>query len=101
MLRLAGQHLHRPVPPPDRRPDQHAECPDATGPLGGYEAFAAYGNAERTFAVRLQEAGYTTGFVGKYLNQYKYVPGGPVPAPPPGWSEFNVLFASAYDGWGF
>ena len=79
----------------------HADVTEATGPMGGYAAFAAYGNAQRTFAVRLQEAGYTTGFVGKYLNQYRYVAGGPIPALPPGWGEFNALFASAYDGWGF
>ena len=74
---------------------------DPTQPLGGYEAFEAYGNGERTFAVRLQQAGYTTGFVGKFLNRYEYVPGGRRAAPPPGWSDFNVLFGSAYDGWGF
>ena len=74
---------------------------DPASPLGGYEAFQAYGNGERTFAGRLQKAGYTTGFVGKFLNRYEYVPGGEVPAPPPGWSEFNTLFGSAYDGWDF
>ena len=74
---------------------------DPAHPLGGYEAFEAYGNGERTFAVNLQRAGYTTGFVGKFLNRYEYVPGGEVPDPPPGWSDFNVLFGSAYDGWGF
>lgn len=79
----------------------HADVTEKTGPMGGYAAFAAYGNDERSFAVRLQEAGYTTGFVGKYLNQYKYVAGGTVPPLPPGWGEFDALFASAYDGWGF
>jgi N-acetylglucosamine-6-sulfatase len=74
---------------------------DPSHPLGGYEAFQAYGNGERTFAGNLQRAGYTTGFVGKFLNRYEYTPGGDVPEPPPGWSDFNTLFGSAYDGWGF
>jgi N-acetylglucosamine-6-sulfatase len=79
----------------------HADLSEDDSPMGGYKAFAAYGNDQRTFAVRLQQAGYTTRFVGKYLNQYKYVAGGRIPALPPGWGEFNALFASAYDGWGF
>ena len=74
---------------------------DPARPLGGYDAFAAYGNLERTFAVRLEEAGYTTGFVGKFLNRYEYVPGGVALAPPPGWSDFDVVYGSAYDGWDF
>ena len=64
---------------------------DPASPLGGYEAFQAYGNGKRTFAVRLQKAGYTTGFVGKFLNRYEYVPGGEVPPPPPGWSSQHAV----------
>jgi N-acetylglucosamine-6-sulfatase len=73
---------------------------DPTAPLGGYDAFAAYGNGGRSFPVRLQQAGYTTGFVGKFLNRYE-IRDGVVPPAPPGWSEFDTLFGSAYDGWGF
>ncbi|CAA9381095.1 MAG: Choline-sulfatase [uncultured Nocardioides sp.] len=69
--------------------------------LGGWPAFAAGGNLERSFNVRLQDAGYATGFVGKYLNEYEWVPGRALPPVPPGWSDFNVVFGSAYDGWGF
>lgn len=79
----------------------HADATEPGHPMGGYAAFEAYGNADRSFAVRLQEAGYATGFVGKYLNQYRYVPGAAIPPLPPGWEEFNALFATAYDGWGF
>ncbi|WP_101523131.1 sulfatase-like hydrolase/transferase [Nocardioides houyundeii] len=72
------------------------------GPMGGWSAFRAYGNEQRSVNVRLQAAGYTTGFVGKYLNQYEYLPGvKPLPPLPAGWSQFNALFGSAYDGWGF
>ena len=77
VLRLAHQHLHRPVPPPDGRPHQHLHRERT--PLGGWEAFAGYGNPERSFNVALQQSGYTTGFVGKYLNEYEWVPGRTLP----------------------
>ena len=44
---------------------------DPEHPIGGYEAFARYGNAEKTFNVALHGGGYTTGFVGKYMNGYE------------------------------
>jgi arylsulfatase A-like enzyme len=72
-----------------------------TSDLGGWPAFVGHGNVQRSFNVRLQEAGYTTGFVGKYLNEYEWVPGRAVPPLPAGWSQFNVVFGSAYDGWDF
>ncbi len=78
-----------------------ANTPNPVGPLGGWEAFAAYGNLERSVNVALHEEGWTTGFVGKYLNQYEYVPGGVVPPVPPGWSSWQPVFGSAYDGWDF
>ncbi|HWM75141.1 MAG TPA: sulfatase-like hydrolase/transferase, partial [Nocardioides sp.] len=78
-----------------------ANTPNPVGPIGGWEAFEAHGNTERSVNVRLQGAGYTTGFIGKYLNEYSYVPGGELPDPPPGWSEWEVIFGSAYDGWDF
>lgn len=77
-----------------------ADPGDGDDPRGGYAAFAKYGNRARSVAVRLQEAGYTTGYVGKYLNQYEYRPGRPPPTPP-GWSDFRAVFGSAYDGWEF
>ena len=48
-----------------------ANTPNPVGPLGGWEAFEAHGNAERAVNVRLQRAGWTTGYVGKFLNQYE------------------------------
>jgi arylsulfatase A-like enzyme len=69
--------------------------------LGGWPAFDTHGNPERSFNVRLQEAGYTTGFVGKYLNEYEWVPGKALPPVVPGWSAFHTVFGSAYDGWDF
>lgn len=78
-----------------------ANTPNPVGPVGGWEAFEAYGNLERSVNVALHEAGWTTGYVGKYLNQYEYVPGGVVPPVPPGWSSWQPVFGSAYDGWDF
>jgi N-acetylglucosamine-6-sulfatase len=74
---------------------------DPADPRGGWPAFAKHGNRERTVAVRLQRAGYTTGYVGKYLNQYEYSRGGPLPPTIPGWDDLRVVFGSAYDGWDF
>ena len=78
-----------------------ANLPNAFGPIGGWEAFRAYGNAQRSVNVRLQQAGYTTGLVGKYLNEYEPLPFAPPPPVPPGWSHWRAVFASAYDGWDF
>ncbi|HEX6014259.1 MAG TPA: sulfatase, partial [Geminicoccaceae bacterium] len=54
-----------------------------TPPFGGYQTFFQDGLEGRTIAVALQQAGYRTGFVGKYFNGY------PAPAAPnhvpPGW----------------
>ncbi|KQZ68693.1 hypothetical protein ASD66_15570 [Nocardioides sp. Root151] len=76
-----------------------ANLPNPYGPIGGWEAFSAYGNPERSVNAHLEHSGYTTGFVGKYLNQFE--PGMTDLELPAGWSEFNALFGSAYDGWGF
>nr|WP_253942092.1 sulfatase-like hydrolase/transferase [Nocardioides sp. zg-1230] len=72
-----------------------------TSRLGGWPAFDTNGNPERAFNVRLQEAGYQTGFVGKFLNEYEWSPGRALPPLVPGWSTFNTVFGSAYDGWDF
>ncbi len=72
----------------------------ATG-LGGYPAWVAGGNPQRSVNVALQRAGWRTGFVGKYLNEYEWNPGWPTPDLPPGWDQFQALFGSAYAGWEF
>ena len=68
-------------------------------PLGGFDAYHAFGNAERSFNVSLHDAGYTTGFFGKFLNHYEG--GAGTPPALPGWSEFQAVFGTAYDGWDF
>ncbi len=69
--------------------------------LGGWPAYDTHGNPERAFNVRLQQAGYHTAFVGKFLNEYEWQPGRALPPVVPGWTTFNTVFGSAYDGWDF
>jgi arylsulfatase A-like enzyme len=79
-----------------------SNLPNRRGPLGGWRAFASRGNQPRTFAVRLQESGYVTGYVGKYLNGYEVRSHRQLlPPVPPGWSDFRAIFGTAYDGWDF
>lgn len=77
-----------------------ANLPNPFGPIGGFQAFDAHGNPDRAVNVQLRESGYTTGFIGKYLNAYE-PDDGAMPEMMPGWDEFDVLFGSAYDQWGF
>jgi N-acetylglucosamine-6-sulfatase len=80
----------------------NSNLPNRHGPLGGWRGFATYGNQARTFAVGLQESGYVTGFVGKYLNGYEVrARDQQLPPAPPGWSDFRAIFGTAYDGWDF
>ncbi len=66
------------------------------GADGGIEAFYAHGNESTSFNIALQQAGYRTAMMGKYLNGYLQsrspVPGTYVP---PGWNEWDVA------GWGY
>ncbi|MBF4761845.1 sulfatase-like hydrolase/transferase [Nocardioides islandensis] len=79
-----------------------SNLPNRQGPMGGWRGFARYGNQARTFAVRLQRAGYLTGYVGKYLNGYEVnARDQALPPTPPGWSDFRAIFGTAYDGWDF
>lgn len=71
------------------------------GAQGGFAAFAEHGNLDRTFNVSLQQAGYRTGFVGKYLNEYEPSRfGGTLPLLP-GWSDVEAFTGGAYNGWGY
>jgi N-acetylglucosamine-6-sulfatase len=67
------------------------------GSHGGWPAFVGNGNEQRTVAVALQRAGYRTGLIGKYLNNFDSSPFHYVP---PGWSRFeafrDVPFSGAY-----
>ncbi len=60
-----------------------------SGPRGGYQRL----DHSNTLPVWLQEAGYYTVHIGKYLNNY----GVDSPEPPPGWSRwFGLIDPSTY-----
>ncbi|WP_375491336.1 sulfatase [uncultured Jatrophihabitans sp.] len=55
------------------------------GSDGGYAAYNKNGDPQKAFALSLQKHGYTTGFMGKYLNGYD-----PTDKQPAGWNEWDV-----------
>ena len=57
-------------------------------PHGGFHTFTSNGAENSTMATWLDDAGYTTGFVGKYLNGYGAGDTGYVP---PGWDRWVAL----------
>jgi N-acetylglucosamine-6-sulfatase len=66
-------------------------------PRGGYQGFAAQpALIENALPVALQDAGYRTGYIGKYLNGYGIPNYGGVRSPgirryvPPGWDRWHV-----------
>ncbi|WP_226899467.1 sulfatase family protein [Nonomuraea phyllanthi] len=59
---------------------------------GGYPAFERH--ESRTYAVALHQAGYRTGYLGKYINEYPAGPGYKVPA---GWDEWHVTAGGGYN----
>ncbi len=77
---------------------------DPSDPIGGYPAYLAHGNSAMAFNLALQRSGYTTGFVGKYLNGYEArTVQGVRRAPPsvPGWDHFDAILGGGYPEWGF
>jgi len=65
---------------------------DNGGSNGGFEAFKALGLEQNTIATRLQDAGYRTGLMGKYLNYYSgKLDADGVAYIPPGWDEWHVF----------
>lgn len=61
-------------------------------PDGGYEVFLQGGLEASTLGVWLQQAGYRTGFFGKYLNGY---PAGDAARVPAGWDDWHSLAAGS------
>src|SRR3954452_7259733 len=61
----------------------------------GYDAFNRNGNERRSFGVALQNAGYYTGFMGKYLNEYQLSD-----PPAPGWNTWDVA-GNGYDEYNY
>jgi N-acetylglucosamine-6-sulfatase len=58
-------------------------------PEGGYEGFVNTVDPADTIGVKLQAAGYRTGIVGKFLNEYNPASPGEIPS---GWNVFDVLY---------
>jgi arylsulfatase A-like enzyme len=70
------------------------------GDLGGHSAFRENGNEARVFPLRLQQAGYRTALIGKYLNGYAATEAGN--EPPPGWSDWYGLSGESFlDGYSY
>ncbi len=67
-----------------------------TAPTGGFAKFHKLGEEKSTFATSLYKAGYRTGFMGKYLNEYRPNPKRGTPAyrqgawVPPGWTAWDA-----------
>lgn len=64
---------------------------------GGWPAFNRSGYEEKTIAVALDDAGYRTGLVGKYMNLWNRAPEGFYP---PGWDVFRALWSDVGQGGG-
>jgi N-acetylglucosamine-6-sulfatase len=57
---------------------------------GGWEGFKARGHEQDNLAVRLDDAGYSTGLLGKYFNHYQGT------AVPPHWDRWFANFTFEY-----
>lgn len=64
---------------------------------GGWPAFNRSGFEEQTIAVALDQAGYRTGLVGKYMNLWNRAEEGFVPE---GWDVFRALWSDVGQGGG-
>ncbi|WP_246148208.1 sulfatase family protein [Nonomuraea turkmeniaca] len=71
-----------------------------TAPEGGFDSFHAQGLERSTIGVWMQNAGYRTALMGKFLNHYpgdtadeEYVP--------PGWDEWAVPVRNLYEEYGY
>ncbi|MFI6792569.1 sulfatase [Nonomuraea sp. NPDC050383] len=71
-----------------------------TPPEGGFDKFHTTDLERSTVGVWMQQAGYRTGLMGKYLNHY---PGGSAEETfvPPGWNEWDVPVRRLYEEYGY
>ena len=63
-----------------------------SSPYGAWPAFKAAGDEQGTIAVALDQAGYRTGLIGKYLNDFIG------PRAPAGWDRFSAFTADHEGG---
>jgi N-acetylglucosamine-6-sulfatase len=66
-------------------------------PWGGFKKFRASGLEMSTIATWLQDAGYHTAKIGKYMN--RYLPREHAPAP--GWDDWYIGGAKPHDGFNY
>jgi N-acetylglucosamine-6-sulfatase len=69
------------------------------GKLGGFERFYTRGHEQSTVATWLQDAGYRTALIGKYLNGYQsdeFPAGASATYVPPGWDEWAGVTREPY-----
>jgi arylsulfatase A-like enzyme len=66
-----------------------------TGSTGGYAQFKRTGDIHHTINLWLQGAGYSTGFVGKFLNGYGLGGLAQKREIPPGWDEWDAAPGSS------
>ncbi len=66
-----------------------------SGENGGFPTFYRLGDEESTVATWLQDAGYRTALVGKYLNRYPK--GAAASHIPPGWDKWTAFASSDED----
>ena len=64
---------------------------------GGWPQFNESGYEDQNIATELDAAGYHTGLVGKYLNEWNRAPEGFVP---PGWDVFRAIYRPTGQGGG-
>ncbi|GAA3642454.1 hypothetical protein GCM10022224_000970 [Nonomuraea antimicrobica] len=71
-----------------------------TAPEGGFDRFHTLGLERSTIGTWMQQAGYRTGLMGKFLNHY---PGASAPETfvPPGWNEWAVPVRALYEEYGY
>jgi N-acetylglucosamine-6-sulfatase len=70
-----------------------------SAPRGGYTGFTRKVAPGQTIGVRMQEGGYRTGYVGKFLNGFNPDPPSIVP---PGWDVFDGLYGDTeYQMYGY
>ncbi|WP_235854909.1 sulfatase family protein [Nonomuraea aridisoli] len=71
-----------------------------TAPEGGFDRFHTLGLERSTIGTWMQQAGYRTALMGKYLNHY---PGDTAAEThvPPGWNEWAVPVRALYEEYGY
>lgn len=70
-----------------RYPHNHGVLTNG-GKTGGHRTFKRRGNENRTIAVALDNHGYVTAYLGKYMNHYPSGKRGQIPR---GWDQWHVL----------